>query len=88
MPDLMSFFKQPLDLIENLFNSIGAMTTDSLQIGQSYLYAGLLKGVGYKETLNYIDKILASTYVTKTKQEKSGRIYLIHAMIENFGRVI
>jgi hypothetical protein len=38
-----------------------------MQIGQSYLFSGLLKGIGYKLTQTYLDKILASTYVTKTK---------------------
>lgn len=61
---------------------------ETLQIGQSYLFSGLLKGIGYNETQQYLDKIISLEYVTKTRQEKFGRIYLIHAMIENFGRVV
>jgi hypothetical protein len=41
----------------------------------------LLKGIGYKLTQEYLDKILAKEYLTKTKQEKSGRIYLVNALI-------
>lgn len=64
------------------------MTSEALQIGQSYLFSGLLKGIGYNETQSYLDKIIASTYVAKTKSEKLGRIYLINALVENFGRVV
>ncbi len=59
-----------------------------MQIGQAYLFSGLLKGLGYSETQTYLDKIIIDTYVTKTKLEKSGRIHLIEALIENFGRVV
>jgi hypothetical protein len=48
MPDLMSFFKQPLEIIDYIFNNIGTMPSEELQIGQSYLFSGLLKGIGYK----------------------------------------
>ena len=54
---------------------------DEQQIGQAYLFSGLLKGIGYKETLAYVDRILASSYITKTRAEKNGRIHLINALI-------
>ena len=38
-----------------------------MQIGQAYLFSGLLKGIGYEQTQNYLDKIISSEYVTKTK---------------------
>jgi hypothetical protein len=47
MPDLMSFFKKPLEIVDFIYTNIGTMTTESLQIGQSYLFSGLLKGIGY-----------------------------------------
>lgn len=50
MPDLMSFFKKPLEIIENIFINISTFATEGLQIGQAYLFSGLLKGTGYKET--------------------------------------
>ena len=59
-----------------------------MQVGQAYLFSGLLKGIGYDQTQVYLDKIISQDYVTKTKPEKMGRIYLIHAMVENFGRVV
>ena len=43
----MSFFKQPENIIKNIFNNINGLE-EKLQIGQSYLGAGLLKGVGAK----------------------------------------
>jgi hypothetical protein len=62
--------------------------SDELQVGQSYLFSGLLKGIGYKETREYIDKIIKNDYPSKTKSEKSGRILLLNALVENFGRFI
>ena len=52
-----------------------------MQVGQAYLFSGLLKGIGYDQTQVYLDKIISQDYVTKTKPEKLGRIYLIHAMV-------
>lgn len=76
----MSFFKKPKEIIDNIFNTISSMK-DEQQIGQAYLFSGLLKGIGYKETLEYLDKILSSTYATKTRSEKNGRIQLLNAFI-------
>ena len=66
MPDLMSFFKNPEQIIDNIFINIGPMQ-ETLQIGQSYLFSGLLKGIGYNFTQQYLDKIISPEYVTKTK---------------------
>ena len=52
-----------------------------MQIGQAYLFSGLLKGIGYDQTQVYLDKIISSEYVTKNRPEKLGRINLIHAML-------
>ena len=81
MPDLMSFFKEPLKIVENIYNNIGTMTPEWLQIGQSYLFSGLLKGIGYNETQGYIDKIIANDYVAKSKGEKLARIHMINALV-------
>lgn len=62
--------------------------TEELQVGQAYLFSGLLKGIGYRETQSYLDKILATTYVAKTRAEKLGRIHLLNALVQNFGRVV
>lgn len=66
MPDLMSFFKQPLEIVHDIFVNIGTMKEDQ-QVGQSYLFTGLLKGIGYNQTQEYLDKTISSDYVTKTK---------------------
>ena len=87
MPDLMSFFKKPLELVDQIFLNIGTMKQE-MQIGQAYLFSGLLKGIGYEQTQVHLAKVISKDYITKTKGEKMGRVYLIHAMIENFGRVI
>jgi hypothetical protein len=54
MPDLMSFFKKPEEIIESIFMNIGTMDQEYLQVGQSYLFTGLLKGVGYKKAQEYL----------------------------------
>ena len=87
MPDLMSFFKEPEKIIKRIFESMGGLE-DQLQVGQSYLAAGLLKGIGAKETIKYLDIIISSEYVSKTKSEKTGRCSLLNAFIDNFGRVV
>lgn len=48
MPDLMSFFKLPLEIVDYIFNNISTMGSETLQIGQAYLFSGLLKGIGYR----------------------------------------
>lgn len=53
MPDLMSFFKQPLDIVQDIFANIGTMKEEQ-QVGQSYLFTGLLKGVGYGAAKEYL----------------------------------
>lgn len=66
MPDLMSFFKQPLEIVNDIFVNIGTMKEEQ-QVGQSYLFTGLLKGIGYNQTQEYLEKTISSDYVTKTK---------------------
>lgn len=87
MPDLMSFFKQPLNTVETIYNDIPTMA-EGLQLGQAYLFAGLLKGIGYGETQRFLDRIIAPEYTAKTKGEKLGRIWLLSALVENFGRAV
>lgn len=53
MPDLMSFFKNPDQIIAKIFEDISTMD-DKVQSGQSYLASGLLKGLGPKLTLSYL----------------------------------
>lgn len=43
----MSFFKKPMEIINHIFSTIGTMK-DEQQVGQAYLFSGLLKGIGYK----------------------------------------
>lgn len=45
MPDLMSFFKEPKKIVEQIFVDIKTLP-ESSQLGQSYLAVGLLKGIG------------------------------------------
>lgn len=87
MPDLMSFFKSPDQIVAKILEDISGYD-EKKQIGQSYLLSGLLKGLGHKPTLIYLEKIISKDYPSKAKGEKSGRIWLIRAFIENFGRVI
>ena len=53
MPDLMSFFKDPDQIVSKIFTEISKMD-EKTQIGQSYLASGLLKGLGSKQTLSYL----------------------------------
>lgn len=80
MPDLMSFFKKPKEIINDIFLNIGTLP-EVQQVGQSFLLTGLLKGIGYETTQEYLAKTISSDYITKTKPEKAGRIYLIHAFV-------
>ena len=47
MPDLMSFFKEPKKLVEQIFVDIKTLP-ESTQLGQAYLAVGLLKGIGHR----------------------------------------
>lgn len=67
MNELMSFFKEPLELVRKLFEKIPTLD-GHLQIGQSYLFAGLLKGIGTNEMLTYFNKLLEGYENTKTVQ--------------------
>ena len=87
MPDLMSFFKEPLKLVQKIWLEINGLP-ESSQLGQAYLTVGLLKGIGHKKTMEYLDRLISEEHVTKTKSEKSARIYLLTAFIEIFGRFI
>lgn len=66
MPDLMSFFKQPSQLVDGIYCSIGQIS-DALQVGQAYLFSGLLKGIGRKESLVYLDRLICEEYVAKSR---------------------
>ena len=59
MPDLMSFFKQPQEIVREIFSNISTMP-EPQQVGQSYLFTGLLKGIGYATTQEYLAKTIAS----------------------------
>lgn len=87
MPDLMSFFKNPDDIVSKIFEDISKMD-EKTQSGQSYLASGLLKGSGSRQTIVYLEKLISQDYPNKTKGDKFGRILLFRAFIENFGRVI
>jgi hypothetical protein len=52
--------------VEQIFINIGTIK-EELQVGQSYLFSGLLKGIGYEHTTKYLDKIIAPEYTTKTR---------------------
>lgn len=87
MPDLMSFFKDPDQIVSKIFSEISQLD-EKAQSGQSYLASGLLKGLGPKQTLSYLEVLISDDYPAKTKQEKMGRCFLFRAFIENFGRVV
>lgn len=54
---------------------------EKAQIGQSYLASGLLKGLGSRKMLTYLEKLISEDYVSKTKGDKIGRCYLIRAFL-------
>ena len=53
IPDLMSFFKNPEKIVENIFDNIKTESPE-VQVGQAYLFSGLLKGIGYRQTQEYL----------------------------------
>ena len=57
MHELMSFFGKPKELVAEIYQRVVTLDNEH-QIGQSYLLAGLLKGIGIKEMVTYLDKIL------------------------------
>lgn len=87
MNELMSFFKQPQELAKKLFEKIPTLD-GPLQVGQSYLLSGLLKGIGTNEMLNYFSKLLEGYETAKTVQEKKGRLIMLKALLDNFGRIL
>lgn len=80
MPDLMSFFKNPDEIVSKIFEEISKMD-EKTQTGQSYLASGLLKGLGSKKMLVYLEKLISEEYPSKTKGEKIGRCQLFRAFI-------
>ena len=58
MPDLMSFFKEPKKLVEQIYLDLKTLPEQN-QLGQSYLACGLLKGIGHGETVQYLERLLA-----------------------------
>jgi len=87
MNELMSFFKEPLELVRKLFERIPSLD-GHLQVGQSYLLAGLLKGIGTNEMLTYLNRLLEGYENAKTVQEKKGRLFMLKALLDNFGRIL
>lgn len=66
MPDLMSFFKEPKNLVEKIFVDIKTLP-EATQLGQAYLAVGLLKGIGHRETVEYLERLLSTEMITKTR---------------------
>lgn len=58
MPDLMSFFKNPDEIVAKIFEDISKMD-EKTQTGQSYLASGLLKGLGSKKMLAYLERLIS-----------------------------
>jgi len=58
MPDLMSFFKDPDQIVSKIFTDLSKMD-EKTQIGQSYLASGLLKGLGSKQTISYLETLIS-----------------------------
>ena len=52
-----------------------------LQSGQSYLFAGLIKGLGYKKMLLYLDMTIKREIPAKVSTEKMGVCYLLRGFI-------
>ncbi len=76
----MSFFKEPIKIIDIIYQDMPTFEPH-LQLGQAYLATGLLKGLGYQETLKYLDMTIGPAYVSKTVPEKYGRLALLNAFI-------
>ena len=87
MPDLMSFFKEPKKLVEQIYFDLKSLP-EANQLGQSYLACGLLKGIGHRETVEYLERLQSSENITKTRPEKTVRIYFLTAFVEIFGRFV
>lgn len=66
MPDLMSFFKNPENIVAKILEDISNMG-EHQQVGQAYLASGLLKGLGHRQTLAYLEKIISKDYQAKAK---------------------
>lgn len=49
---------------------------------------GLLKGIGHRETVEYLERLLSTEMITKTRPEKTARIFLFTAFVEIFGRFV
>ncbi len=58
MPDLMSFFKEPKKLVEQIYIDLKTLPETS-QLGQAYLAVGLLKGIGHRETIEYLERLIS-----------------------------
>lgn len=62
----MSFFKEPKNLVEKIFVDIKTLP-EATQLGQAYLAVGLLKGIGHRETVEYLERLLSTEMITKTR---------------------
>lgn len=86
MHELMSFFEKPQALVADLYNKV--TTVESVdQVGKSYLISGLLKGIGVSEVMTYLNKVLEPSE-NKNFIEKKGKLYVLSALLDNFGRAI
>lgn len=86
MHELMSFFKQPDQLVAGLYEKVVIVDSDK-QVGQAYLISGLLKGIGIKQVMEYLDKTLEPSN-PKNIVEKKGKLYILSALFDNFGRAM
>ena len=87
IPDLMSFFKEPELKVKNIFEEIGQMD-EKKQVGQAFLFTGLLKGINASETMYYLEKVLDKDYPSKKRGDKVARLWMLLAFISNFGRMV
>lgn len=74
-------------MVEQIFVDIKTLP-ENTQLGQAYLAVGLLKGIGHRETVEYLERLLSTEMITKTRQEKTARIFLFTAFVEIFGRFV
>ncbi len=54
----MSFFKEPKKLVEQIYIDLKTLPETS-QLGQAYLAVGLLKGIGHRETIEYLERLIS-----------------------------
>ena len=82
----MSFFDKPKVLVSELYTKVTTVESKD-QIGKAYLLSGLLKGIGVSEVIIYLNKVLEPSE-PKNFVEKKGKMYVLSALLDNFGRAI